>query len=88
MSYGQFKTFMDMSSLLSPKIKMAPIFLFFMFGTQFLACEPQMYVILRGNYKHWPNMVLTIISIGCLARAESAHPRESQIFQKKKFVFS
>ena len=71
----------DMSSSLGPKIKMAPIFLFLRFGTQFLACEPQMYVILRGNYKHWPNMVLTIISIGCLARAESARPHDSQIFQ-------
>ena len=76
-----YKNRSDMSSSLGPKIKMAPIFLFLRFGTQFLACEPQMYVILRGNYKHWPNMVLTIISIGCLAWAESAHPRESQIFQ-------
>lgn len=71
----------DMLSSLGPKIKMVPIFLFLRFGTQFSACEPQMYVILRGNYKQWPNMVLTIISIGCLVQAESAHPRESQIFQ-------
>ena len=55
---------LEMSSSLASKIKMAAIFLFSRFGTQFFAIEPPMYVSFEGNYQYWPNMVLTMIYIG------------------------
>ena len=55
---------LDMSSSLASKIKMAAIFLFSRFGTQFFAFEPPMYVSFKGNYHYWPNMVFTMIYIG------------------------
>ena len=55
-----------MSSSLASKIKMAAIFLFSGFWTQFFAIKPPMYVSFRGNYQYRPNMVLSMIYIKLL----------------------
>ena len=65
---------LEMSSSLASKIKMAAIFLFLRFGTQFFAIEPPMYVSFDGNYQYWPNMVLTMIYIEGTCLGLSASP--------------
>ena len=69
-----------MSSSLASKIKMAAIFLFSRFGTQFFAFEPPMYVSFKGNYQYWPNMVLTMIYIGKTCPGLFSPPHDSQRF--------